>query len=252
MPYDILLLPALALVGFAAGWINTIAGGGSNLTLPMLMALGLPPDVANGTNRVAVALQCLVGVRGFNRYGQLDRPAIVSVLIPTVSGGGIGALTAALLPDIALKPLLLGTILTLSLIILLRPGFMAPEPGTPARSVRDHRGSWWLLFGAGIYGGFVQAGVGFILLAALSGGLRYNLVRANALKVTCTLVFTLVSLAIFFWFGQVRWIPGLVLASGTMAGAWLSVRFAVRVSDATIRWFLFAMTLVACAAAVIF
>ncbi len=252
MPYDMLLLLILALLGFAAGWINTIAGGGSNLTLPMLMVLGLPPDVANGTNRVAVALQCLVAVRGFNRYGQLDRPAIVSVLIPTLIGSAIGALAAALMPDIALKPLLLGTILTFSLIILVKPGYIAPPPGTPTRAANETPGAWLLLFAAGIYGGFVQAGVGFILLAALSGGLRYNLVQANALKVACTLAFTVLALAIFVWFDQVRWIPGLILAIGMMAGAALSVRFAVHASQTTIKWFLFAMTLCACLAAFLF
>ncbi|MGM0632833.1 MAG: sulfite exporter TauE/SafE family protein [Pseudomonadota bacterium] len=252
MLYDPLLLLGLAAIGFVAGWINTLAGGGSNLTLPMLMLLGLPADVANGTNRVAVFLQCMVGVRGFNHYGKLDTAAILPILVPNLLGGVIGALTAALLPNVTLKPLLLGTVITMSLIILLRPGFITPPPGTPVVSVSDSRVGWWMLFLAGIYGGFVQASVGFILLAALAGVLRYDLVRANALKMTCTLAFTGVSLVIFIAFGQVAWIPGLVLAIGTMGGAYLSVRFALRVSQATIKWFLFLMTVCASIAAMVF
>lgn len=252
MLYDPILLAALALIGFVAGWINTLAGGGSNLTLPMLMMLGLPADVANGTNRVAVFLQAIVVVRGFNHYGKLDTGNILPILVPNLLGGIVGALTAALLPNVTLKPLLLGTVITMSLIILLRPGFIAPPPGTPVRSVGDSRLAWWMLFLAGIYGGFVQASVGFILLATLAGILRYDLVRANALKMTCTLAFTTVSLGIFIAFDQVAWLPGLVLAVGTMAGAWLSVRFAIQVSQTTIKWFLFLMTVCASIGAMIF
>jgi len=252
MPYDFLLLIALAATGLIAGWVNTLAGGGSNLTLPMLMILGLPPDVANGTNRVAVALQCMVGVRGFHQHGRLDHGAIIPILIPTLLGGAVGALSAALLPNVALKPLLLGTIITVSLIVLLRPNFITPPLGTPVVSVKDSPQGWWMLFVCGIYGGFVQAGVGFILLATLAGVLRYDLVRANALKITCSLAFTLVALSIFIAFDQVAWLPGLVLAAGTMAGAWFSVRFALHASQNTIKRFLFAMTICACIAALLF
>ncbi len=252
MDYNIPLLFVLALVGFLAGGINTVAGGGSNLTLPVLMLLGLPPDVANGTNRVAVVLQCVVGVRGFRQHGRLDVPAIWPILIPNLLGGVIGAVAAAMMPPVALKPLLLGTIITMSVIILVRPHFLAPPEGTPVVAVSESRGSWWGLFVAGIYGGFVQAGVGFILLAVLAGGLRYDLVRANALKMVCSLAFTLVALLIFIYFDQVRWAPGLILAGGTMLGAYLTVKFAVRARQSTIKWFLFAMTLCSCGAALIF
>lgn len=252
MEYDIVLLGALVLMGMIAGWVNTLAGGGSNLTLPMLMVLGLPADVANGTNRVGVLLQAVVAVRGFHKYGRLDTPSILPILVPNLIGGVIGALAAAVTPDIALKPLLLGTVLTMSAIILIKPGFLAPEPGTPVQSVSQNRGAWWGLVLAGIYGGFVQAGVGFILLAALAGGLRYDLVRANALKMVCTLSFTTVSLGIFIWFDQVKWIPGLILAVGTMLGSYFSVRFAIKASQNTIKWFLFAMTLASCLAAIVF
>jgi len=252
MAYDITLLIVLAIVGLLAGGINTIAGGGSNLTLPMLMLLGLPADVANGTNRVAVALQCLVGIRGFNAHGRLDVPAIMPIMIPTLIGGVLGALVAALIPPIALKPILLGTIISMSLLILLRPGFVTPPPGTPVLSVSQSRVAWWSLFAAGVYGGFVQAGVGFILLAALSGVLRYDLVRANALKIVCSLGFTAVALAVFVYFDQVRWVPGLILATGSMAGAWLCVKFAVNASQTTIKWVLFVMTVCSCVAALVF
>ncbi|MGA0242990.1 MAG: TSUP family transporter, partial [Pseudohongiellaceae bacterium] len=109
----------------------------------------------------------------------------------------------------------------------------------------EERRAWWGLFAAGLYGGFVQAGVGFILLTALAGGLRYDLVRANALKMVCTLAFTLVSVAIFLIFDLIEWMPGLILAGGNMAGAYLMVKIAVRSSQSTLKWALFTMTLIA-------
>jgi uncharacterized membrane protein YfcA len=244
--YEPFMLVLLCLAGLAAGAINTVAGGGSNLTLPVLMMLGLPADVANGTNRVGVFLQCVVGVKGYDRYKILDRPAIKPILVPTVLGGIAGAFVAAILPGLYLKPLLLGTILAMSLVILARPDTIAPPAGSVALSPTEHRGAWLGLFVAGIYGGFVQAGVGFILLAALAGGLRYDLLRANALKTVCALAFTTVALVIFIAFDQVWWVPGLTMAAGSMLGAHLAVKVAVTVPQSYLKWFLFLMTVAAC------
>jgi uncharacterized protein len=242
----------LSVSGFIAGGINTVAGGGSNLTLPALMILGLPADIANGTNRVSITLQCVTALAGFDKHKSLDRPALVPILIPTILGGACGALAAALTPNLYLKPILLTTILTMTLIILLKPNVIAPPAGTPTLSPKESRGAWWSLFAAGIYGGFVQAGVGFILLAALAGGLRYDLLRANALKSACALAFTSMALLIFIAFGQVWWIPGLILAAGSMTGAHLAVKVAVRASQNSIKWFLFLMTLFAVVASFVF
>ncbi len=239
------VIALLCLAGFLAGGINTIAGGGSNLTLPLLMMLGLPADVANGTNRVGIWLQCITGVGAFDRHDALPRTAVVPVFIPTLSGGLAGASLAVALPNLYLKPVLLLCILIMALVMLLRPDTIAPPPGTQARSPGEHRLAWWGLFGAGVYGGFVQAGVGFILLAVLTAGLRYDLLRANALKMSCALAFTTVALGVFIVFGKVSWVPGLILALGAMAGAWLSVKIAVNISQAALRRILFALTVAA-------
>ncbi len=247
MQLDLFAILLLGLTGLLAGGINTLAGGGSNLTLPVLMMLGLPADVANATNRVGVALQCVVGVAGFDKHKTLDRPAIWPILIPTMIGGVLGAIAAALMPNLYLKPVLLITILTMSVIILVRPEVIAPPAGTATLSPRENPKAWWGLFGAGVYGGFVQAGVGFILLIALAGGLRYDLARANALKMVCALTFTSIALGVFIYFGQVRWMPGLILAVGTMTGAHFAVKIAIKASQDSIKWFLFVMTLFAVA-----
>ena len=247
MQLDLFSVFLLGLTGFIAGGINTVAGGGSNLTLPALMIFGLPADIANGTNRLSVLMQCIVGVAGYNKHNILDRQAVIPILIPCILGGVFGALLAAILPNLFLKPILLLSILCMSIIILVRPETIVPAPGTSELSPNKNRKAWWGLFAAGIYGGFVQAGVGFMLLAALAGGLRYNLLRANALKTLCALAFTVVALAVFIAFDQVWWLPGIILACGSMLGAHLAVKIAVKASQDHMKWFLFAMTILAVA-----
>lgn len=252
MELQILPILLLSLTGFIAGAINTVAGGGSSITLPALMMLGLPADIANGTNRVAILMESIVGVAGYDKHEILDRPAIIPILIPSILGGALGAVLAAIIPNIFLKPILLLTILSMSVIILVRPEIITPPEGTVALSPKENRAAWWSLFVAGLYGGFVQAGVGFILLAALAGGLRYDLIHANALKMVCALAFTIVALIIFIAFDQVWWLPGIIIGLGAMVGAHLAVKVAVKASQDSIKWFLFVMTLFAVAGGFIF
>ncbi|MCG9695754.1 sulfite exporter TauE/SafE family protein [Shewanella sp. Isolate11] len=248
---DVSLSQALLLLftGLLAGVINTLAGGGSNLTLPALMVMGMPAEVANATNRVGVTVQSITALIGFNKHGRLDSTDKAPILLPTILGGFIGAGAAAYAPAGIIKPLLLGTMLAMALIILIKPSMIAPEEGTPINKVSETPSSWLWLLVAGIYGGFVQAGVGFVLLAALAGSLRYDLVRANALKVMCTLFFTLASLVIFIAEDLILWLPGLILAVGTLVGAHFAVKLAIKVSSKTLKWFLFIMTLCGCIAA---
>lgn len=242
----------LIATGLVAGVINTLAGGGSNLTLPALMIMGMPADIANATNRVGIFLQCIVGILGFRKHKKLESTDLGPILWPTLIGGLAGALMASYAPEFLLKPMLLSVMVTMTLIILIRPSIIIPSPETVPNRVSDSPRSWWLLLLAGFYGGFVQAGVGFILIAALAGSLRYDLVRANALKLVCSLGFTTVALAIFVMNDQVRWLPGLILAIGTMAGAHIAVKYAITAKPTTLKWFLFIMTLCGSVAAMIF
>lgn len=235
----------LIVLGIIAGIVNTMAGGGSNLTVPALMIMGLPPEVANATNRVGVFLQTLVGVLGFKKKDKLDYSnETFLMLVPSLIGGLIGALIASFAPSTILKPLLLGTMISMALIILVFPSVTVPAEGTPIKKLKSTPLAWVGLFIAGIYGGFVQAGVGFILLLALSGFLRYDLHRATALKIFCSLAFTLIALVVFIARGQVDWVLGLILAIGFMIGAKIGVAFTVKLSPKAIKWFLFLMTLV--------
>ncbi len=254
MEYDLSILNVLALVlaGLVGGFVNTLAGGGSMLTLPALMMLGLPADVANATNRLGVLMQSLTGVRGLHNHDYLDSSAILRVLVPTVLGALVGAVLASYLPVGLLKPALLGTMIVMALIMLVLPGAVAPPLGTEPYILKDRPWAALGLFGAGVYGGFVQAGVGFILIAALTIGLRYDLLRTNALKMVCTATFSFVALIVFVFRDQVLWVPGLILAASMVIGALVSVRFAVNVSQNTVKWILFTMVSLTCGGALFF
>jgi len=249
MDFSITYYAILVITGVAAGFINTLAGGGSNLTLPALMLTGMPADIANATNRVGIFLQCLVGIKTYKEHGKIDSNDLLPVLIPTIIGGAVGAFLAAILPTSLLKPLLLSAMIGVAVLIVFFPSVIAPDPETSTYKVSERPLAWAALFFTGIYGGFVQAGVGFLLITALAGTLRYDLVISNALKLTCTLAFTSIALVIFIIDDLVLWVPGLVLAIGTMIGAAIAVRLSLNISQKTMKWFLLVMTIAASAAA---
>lgn len=244
---------ALFLVSLLAGFINTLAGGGSLLTLPALMLLGLPASVANGTNRVGVVAQSLTGVLLFARAKRLSPGPAFRVVLPTLAGGGAGAAVATLLPDLVLEPVMLVALVAVAFVFLRS----APRPSAPvdpsegqsaSRSGGEHGLSTLGLVAAGFYGGFVQAGVGFVLLAVLHGFLRYGPLEANALKLVSVLFFSLASLFVFAWSGAVSWQAGGLLTVGSIVGAQLGTRFSLRISPHILRRWVLAAVLLSCAA----
>ena len=235
-------------LGILCGVINVLAGGGSNLILPLLMFIGLPPSLANGTNRLGILLQNVVGVWAFHRHGKLPYRDVRGILLLVSGGGFLGAWAAAHLPEQLLKYLLLGAMLTVSLIFIFVPTLIPAEHEEPRALKHTPRAWLWFLL-AGLYGGFVQAGVGFILITALAGSLRYDLVATNALKLLSTIFFTVIALLVFIANGQVHWPVGLVLALGNMVGAHYGVKLALHLAPRTLKIIVFALTLVAALAA---
>ena len=218
------LYPLLVLAGIVAGALNVIAGGGSFLTLPILIFMGLPASVANGTNRVGIFFQNVGAVWGFHRNRLMDWKSILWAALPASLGAVAGTVLALSIGDAAFRKVLAFLMIAVTLWTLWDPLGKKGEESRE-RGVRLPV----LAFGfflTGVYGGFVQAGVGFLVLAATTmAGL--DLVRGNAVKVLSILAFTVVSLAIFVSQGKVLWFPGLVLAVGTFVGGQLGVRFTV-------------------------
>jgi len=220
------LYAAVIGVGLLAGFINTLAGSGSLLTLPFLMFLGLPANVANGTNRIAILLQNVVSVGGFRQKKILSFREGIFYALPAVAGAMVGARIAVHLNEEVMRRTI-GVLLVIMIFIIL----YKPDRWLQGREITLTRGRKVFLvilfFFIGMYGGFIQAGVGFFLLAGLVIGAGADLVKANALKVFIILLYTPLALAFFMYYHQVDYVLGFVLALGNMTGAWLGTRVAV-------------------------
>jgi len=228
---------ALLGTGLAAGFINATAGGGSMLSLPLLMFLGLPANVANGTNRVAILFQNVVGVSTFRQKKVLDLSADFRLVLPALAGSVIGALVAVEMNVLLLEKVIAGLMVVMLLMVVLKPGAWVAEHAKDSRP-RPTLLQYILFFFIGLYGGFIQMGVGFFLLAGLVLGCGHNLVKANAIKLYIVLVYTIFTIGIFMYYNQINWLAGLILAVGNMAGAWLGVHFAVKGGAKYVRYVL--------------
>lgn len=234
-------LALLVLLGVVTGVVNALAGGGSLLTLPALIALGLPAATANGTNRIAVLLHSTLGSVRFHQKGVLDLRAALRVLPITVVGAVVGAWASLQLGETGLRRAM-GVVLLVVLVVL----WLKPQD-----RLRDRDGALpgWigqlLFLGVGLYGGFIQAGVGVLLLAAFVVAVDDDLVRANAAKLVFVCLFTVPALVIFAVQGHIALVPGLALAGGAMAGAEIGTRLAIAKGAPLIRWMLTVVVVVA-------
>jgi len=214
--------------GLVAGIVNTLAGGGSMLTVPLLVLVGLPGTIANGSNRVGVFLQNVVATWRFRAEGVSGIRRAVPVLLPIALGSFGGAFIISRVSSRTFEALF-GVVMILLLIPILR------RPGAPESRRKWSAPVTFLVFlGIGFYGGAFQAGVGIALVFALSYA-GYNLVEANSIKVVINAVLTAVALPVFILQRQVAWVPAALLAAGFIAGGILGVRLAVRGGERIIR-----------------
>jgi len=230
----------LILIGFIAGIINVIAGGGSLLTLPILIFLGLPPNVANGTNRIAIILQNIFAVSGFKSKGVSAFPYSIYLAISATFGAILGALIA-----VDIKGDLFNKILAIIMVLIVVYMILKRKMTTQQMVERITGKYFWLgvvaFFFVGVYGGFIQAGVGFIMLLALSGINRFSLVKSNAIKVFVALIYSFSAVAIFAYNDMINWTYGLILSIGNAAGGWFMSRWSVKKGDGFVRLFLIIM-----------
>ena len=227
-------LGLLVVAGVAAGIINSMAGGGSFLTLPLLMALGLPPKIASGTMRVAVLLQNVSSTATFYRKGITEFAITAKLMVPMMVGSFAGAKLLTIIDDEALRPLFGAVLVFWAILLIAKPGNFKEVPEEPNEPV-PMTYVYSLLIG--LYGGFMQAGVGFPLLALTVAHLGYDPVRANAIKVLVVLAYTAVALPVFVMADAVVWREGLLLAVGTMIGAAIGTRWQVEKGSEVVRWF---------------
>lgn len=218
----------LVVGGFFAGGINAVAGGGSTLTVPLLVLAGVPGNSANGSNRIGILTSNAAAAASFARLGVKGLAHTGPVIVPVVIGSLLGSTAISQLTDGAFETLFGFLMIPLIILAIRKPKAVVDGPTWPR----------WLtvvvFFGIGIYGGAVQAGVGLVLLAALTRA-GYDLVTANHIKVLINFVVTAVALPVFIINGQVAWIPAIVLAAGFTAGGWFGAHFAVKGGEKYIR-----------------
>lgn len=234
--------PLLVVVGFVVGFINTVAGGASLISLPVLIFLGLPPAVANGTNRVAIVLQNATAIAGFKSKGVSTFPFNLYLGVAAFFGSILGASIAVDIKGETFNRILAMIMVAVVLLIILKPRVSLAD-----LQERITGKYLWLgclaFFFIGIYGGFINAGIGFVIMLYLNLVHRMNLVRVNATKVAVVFIYTLAALGVFIFYDKVIWKVGAVLAVGNMAGAWFSSRISVSKGDNYIKVFLIVMVL---------
>lgn len=228
-PLEIILL---SVGGITSGFINTVAGGGSVIAIPILAGI-VGPTVANGTLRISILLQSIAGVAGFQKGKAVPWKAMLPLLLPTTAGAVGGAWAATMVSAGFMRTAFAVAVLLVALTVFIGPSRWV-NPSEP----RLHEPWRFLAFSAiGFYGGFLQAGIGFFLLLALVPGLGMGLVKGNAAKTLLVLVYAPFVLLLFAGAAQVDWYAGLVLAVGSVVGALIASLLAVREGAARwIRW----------------
>ncbi len=224
-------------VGLLAGVINTMAGGGSLLSMPLLIFMGLPPNVANATNRLAIFSQNVFGVAGFKSKGVSDFRYGSLLSISAIAGALIGARIAVDINGALFNKIL--AVVMVTVVIMTVTGSMKPKGIKEEDTSRRAKAIGFItFFFIGIYGGFIQAGVGFLIIAALTSINGFNLVKVNSIKMFVILLYTIGALGVFIYEGKLNWTYGVVLAIGNSTGAWFASRWSVDKGEKAVKIFL--------------
>ena len=225
----------LFLAGLASGSINTIAGGGSLLTLPILIFMGLPPTVANGTNRIQLIFAQFFAVYGFKSKGIYNYKFSVWLAGSSILGSLIGAKIAIELPEEFFKKILSVIMFFVIFNIFLKKNKNKKEL---LLKIKKKNLSIFLFFFIGMYGGFIHAGVGFLMILILSGVNGLGIVKANSIKVFVALLFTICAFGIFTIENKIDWMYGINLAIGSSIGGWVTSRWSFDKSEKIMRYIL--------------
>ncbi|MRT93108.1 sulfite exporter TauE/SafE family protein [Ancylomarina sp. 16SWW S1-10-2] len=232
------------LAGLFAGFINMLAGSGSILILALLMFLGMPAPMANGTLRIAILMQNIVGVASFKKQKVFNYKEGMSLALPAIVGSIFGAMFAVNIDKEIMEKTIGGILIVLFFIVLYKPdAWVKGQVGKIGK--RPSLSQYIIFFFIGFYGGFIQAGVGFFLLAGLVLGSGFNLVKANAIKIFIILLYTVFALAVFIYNDQVDYKIGFIIGFGNMLGAWLGTKFAVSWGAKYVRYILMGVIILA-------
>lgn len=223
------------MIGSVAGFLNVLAGGGSSLTLPALIFLGLEPSVANGTNRIAVLVQNISAVQSFKQEKFFESKLSFKLALLTLPGAVAGAFSAVKISDQTFETIL-GIVMIGVTISLLIP---IPKQDNLNTQTNLHTLPMYLsMLMIGFYGAFIQVGVGFLLMAVLHHLMKFDLIRVNMHKVFIVLLFTIPAIVLFVITDNVNWTMAIALSLGNAFGAWCSAKISVRKGEKFIKMIL--------------
>ncbi|MGH1539832.1 MAG: sulfite exporter TauE/SafE family protein [Arenicella sp.] len=231
-------------VGILAGFLNIMAGGGSMVSVPVMIFLGMPGHIANATNRVAILAESITSISAFYKQGISDIKLSLSLAACTIPGAIIGAFVASGIRSDNFNHLL--AIIMGGVLLLMWFGDKKQNTGdsAPTEAITTHISKNRLVLGhilmvaAGFWGGFIQIGVGFILMPILHRVMGLDLIRTNMHKVTIVLIYTIVALAVFASQVEIDWRVGLYLGLGAGIGGWLGTHVQIRQGTDIIKWIL--------------
>ena len=223
-----------AIIGVAAGFINVVAGGGSMLTVPALVLLGVPGPVANGTNRIAIIAQTVTATATFHRRGVKDVRLSLILAACLLPGAIVGAYCGTHIDGVWFNRLLAGVMIAVMVTMGLESRIKR-NAGKTGEQLERPLQTCALMVLVGFYGGIIHIGIGFLIMLVLHRVGRLNLVRVNMLKMATVIPYTIVALLIFWAESGVLWMAGLALAAGNAVGGWLGAHVSMERGEGFIR-----------------
>lgn len=231
----------LLIVGVISGFLNVMAGGGSMLTVPLMIFMGIPGHIANGTNRIGIMVQNITATLAFYKKGFSNFKLSLSLAIFTIPGAIAGAYLASNIEGKDFNRMLV--MLMIIVLIMMATGNSKKSIRKTEKTVEKitkSRLAWGHLFmiAAGFWGGLIQIGVGFILIPIIHRVMGIDLITTNSHKVFITLIFSVVALLVFNAQLELLWSAGIALALGNSIGAWFATSFQIKQGVNTIKWVL--------------
>ncbi|MED5315754.1 MAG: sulfite exporter TauE/SafE family protein [Pseudomonadota bacterium] len=227
-------IAVLIIAGLAGGFINVMAGGGSVITVPVMIFLGVPGPIANGTNRIPILAHNIAAALTYLRHGPTQSGMMLSLAVCAIPGAVAGALISARLPPETFNVLL--AVVMAGVLVLMLTGTGRTDP-ISAITISPQRRIWGhlLMLAAGFWGGFIQIGMGFVLLPILNRVLGMDLVAANIHKVFIILLYTVSALVVFDSELELLWWVGAVMAIGNVLGGWIGARLTLAGGEQIVR-----------------
>lgn len=215
--------------GISASFINMMAGGGSMITLGLMILLGIEPTVANATNRIGIVIATGTGALAFKSEKLSDLKTSLILALCAIPGAIVGAIYSVNISN-ELFQRLLAIVMIFILITLL-----IPKKRTAVQNAKKSIFIYPAMFVIGFYGGFIQVGVGFLLMAAIRHLMSYDLIRVNMHKVLIVTIYNLPVLVVFVLSGKVQWFYAIALSIGNAIGAWISVKLAIKKGEKIVK-----------------